>query len=98
MPRVKSKRRHELDRAGWLLVHGVSAAAWCERWQIEPFSCPCRGCGAMLTPDQPFASGSLRGLVARPCACGYHDHQSRGTPYCVVRDPKHGDLFSGAPK
>jgi hypothetical protein len=57
------------------------------------------GCGAMLTTTIPFAQGTLRGLQAPPCVCGYHrepkgpDDVVSRPPYALVRDPKFGDLF-----
>lgn len=80
-----------MTRDHFLLVHGQDPDAWARRYDIEPFTHPCWRCGASLTTALPFASGSLRGLVAPACACG-----NTLTPYCIVRDPKHGDLFSGA--
>jgi hypothetical protein len=73
-----------------LIVHGVTGEAWAKRYGIVPFTRPCIGCGQPMTTSVPFAQGQLRGLVAPRCSCG-----NPNQPYCVVRDPKHGDLFSG---
>lgn len=80
-----------LNRARFLLVHGVDARRWAKRHDLEPFTHPCGACGEPLTTSIPFAVGTLRGLVAPACRCG-----NTVTPYCVVRDRRHGDLFSGA--
>lgn len=77
-----------MDRRRFLIVHGADAARWAKRFGIEPFSHPCRRCGALLTTSVPFAYKTLRGLLAPSCACG-----NQGTPYCMVRDPRFGDLF-----
>lgn len=79
-PRVKPR----------LVVHGTTAKAWAERYGIQPFSHPCSECGRVLTTSIPFAQGTLRGLQAPRCECG-----NERTPYCIVRDPAHGDLFDG---
>ena len=71
-----------------LYVIGVSAEAWTRRYGVVPFSFPCV-CGRMCTTTMPFAQGEYRGLQAPPCACG-----NALTPFAMVRDPKHGDLFS----
>lgn len=73
-----------------LVVHGVTVAEWTARYGVEPFTTPCSDCGAPLTASIPFVRGTLRGLIAPRCTCG-----NDRTPYVVVRDPKHGDLFSG---
>lgn len=73
-----------------LVVHGVTAEAWCERWGCEVFTAPCSECGAPCTTTIPFAQGALRGLMSPPCACG-----NTKTPYGMVRDPAKGDLFTG---
>jgi hypothetical protein len=54
-----------------------------------------------MTTTRPFAQGTIRGLEAPPCPCGYHDVPEgatdktvrNGTPFAIVRDPKVGDLF-----
>ena len=79
-----------LDRARWLIIHGVTAEAWAKRHEITPYTGPCARCGATLTTSIPFASDQLRGLAAPPCACG-----NATGPYCVVRDSKYGDLLDG---
>lgn len=78
------------NRSKFFVVHGISTERWCERHDLEPYTRPCGDCGAMLTTSIPFASGQLRGLLAPACSCG-----NVRTPYCVVRDSKYGDLFSG---
>ena len=79
-----------LSRSRFLVIHGADPQRWARRWDLEQYTRPCSRCGAMLTTSIPFASGTLRGLKAPPCECG-----NERTPYCVVRDPKHGDLFDG---
>lgn len=79
------------NRQRWLFVHGVSAEAWAARHDLEPYTRPCSRCGAMLTTIRPFAVGTMRGLAAPVCACG-----NERTPYCVVRDARYGDLFTGS--
>lgn len=79
-----------MTRDHFLLVHGQDPDEWAQRYGIEPFTHPCSRCDAPLTTTIPFACGSLRGLLAPVCSCG-----NELTPYCVVRDPKHGDLLSG---
>lgn len=73
-----------------MIVHGITAEAWAKRWGIQPFSYPCSECGRMCTTSIPFAQGTLRGLQSPVCECG-----NERTPYGVVRDPAHGDLFDG---
>jgi len=79
-----------MHRERFLIVHGVSAEHWAARYELEPSTHPCYVCGEPLTTSQPFAIDSLRGLVAPPCTCG-----NQSTPYCIVRDPRFGDLFTG---
>lgn len=80
-----------MNRSRFLVVLGANAARWAARYGIEPFSQPCSKCGALLTTSVPFACDSLRGLLAPRCECG-----NEQTPYCVVREPGSGDLFTGA--
>ena len=77
-------------RENFLAVHGITAEHWAARYGIEPFSHPCHESGATLSTTAPFAVGQLRGLMAPPCACG-----NANTPYCLVRDPRFGDLLDG---
>ncbi len=71
------------------VVKGITAKAWAKRYGIEIFTHPCSDCGRLATPSIPFAQGQLRGLQAPPCrTCG-----NVRTPFGMVRDPKHGDLF-----
>lgn len=76
------------DRTKFLIVHGVTAEEWSERYGLDPFTHPCCICGAPQTTSLPFAKGQLRGLVAPVCECGHPN-----PPFCVVRDPKFGDLL-----
>jgi hypothetical protein len=78
-----------VDTDRLLRVHGVSTEDWAERHGLLPFSTPCYVCGAMLTTSIPFASGEYRGLVAPNCECG-----DDRPPYCLVRDPRYGDLLA----
>lgn len=80
-----------MNPARFLHVLGADPAAWARRYDIEPLTAPCDACGALLTTTIPIAQGTLRGLRAPTCACGHER-----TPWCVVRDPKAGDLLSGA--
>jgi hypothetical protein len=74
----------------FLIAHGADPKRWARKHDIEPFSCPCDGCGRTVTTSVPFACGQFRGLIAPTCPCG---HEFR--PYCVVRAAQHGDLFTG---
>ena len=76
-------------RESFLIVHGVTTEQWAKRYDIKPFEHPCDECGARLVTSLPFAVGQLRGLMAPACACG-----NAQTPYCLVRDAKHGDLLA----
>lgn len=80
-----------IDRSKILVVHGVTAEEWSKRWGIdiddlEPI--PCIVCGTIQEVNIPFVVGQLRGLKAPQCDCGHPT-----PPYCIVRDPKYGDLF-----
>lgn len=77
-----------MNRKRFLLVYGVSAESWAQRHDLEQYTRPCSQCGAMLTTSIPFASGTLRGFTAPACTCG-----NENTPYVVVRQAGHGDLF-----
>ena len=79
-----------MNRAKFLVIHGVTAEAWINRWDLVPCTYPCSECGRDCTTSIPFAYKTFRGLMAPPCSCG-----NDRTPYCLVRDPKYGDLFSG---
>ncbi len=79
-----------IDKKRVIFFHGVDHVRFAERFGIEPCTAPCTDCCAPRTTTVPFACGEFRGLMAPPCiVCGHE-----GTPYCLVRDPKHGDLFS----
>lgn len=73
----------------FVAVLGVDPTRWAKRYGIEPFSHACSSCGQLLTTSIPIAFESLRGLLAPTCSCG-----DENTPYCFVRDPKIGDLFT----
>lgn len=78
-----------LNRKRFFVVHGVDAATWAKRYDLEQYTCPCSECERPLTTSIPFASGQLRGLVAPKCECG-----NESTPYCVVTaDPRLGDTL-----
>ena len=67
---------------------------WVDRFEIIPFEYPCADCGSILKTTIPFAYEQFRGLIAPKCErCG-----NNNTPYCVIRDPKYGDLFSSGDK
>jgi len=91
MKRTKRGLDNDFNRARFLVAHGADPVVWAKRHGIESFSTPCCVCGAVQTTSLPFASGQLRGLVAPMCACGHPN-----PPYCVVRDARFGDLFSGS--
>lgn len=74
-----------------LYVLGVTVQEWTRRYGVEPFTYPCSECGRPCTTSLPFVQGTLRGLQSPPCECG-----NDRTPFCLVRDPKYGDLFSGS--
>lgn len=73
-----------------LYVYGVTAEAWTKRYGVAAFSHPCFDCGRMCTTTIPFVQGTLRGLASPKCECG-----NERTPFAMVRDPAHGDLFDG---
>jgi len=73
----------------FLYIYGITAEQWAARYGIIPFTDKCE-CGRDLTTSIPWAQGSLRGLRAPPCECG-----NENRPYCVVRDSRYGDLFTG---
>jgi hypothetical protein len=73
------------------IVHGVTAEAWSKRWGVSIFEHPCTSCGRPRRTTIPFAQGTLRGLMAPPCACG----NIKG-PFGLVRDARYGDLFTGS--
>jgi hypothetical protein len=79
-----TKRRKRERTPPRLFVHGADPVAWAKRYGIEVHPVPCYHCGALLTLDLAFTQGTLRGLSARPCACGGHVGNSR-PPWCVVR-------------
>jgi hypothetical protein len=74
-----------------LSILGADPLRWAQRFGIEAFAAPCSECGRSLETTVPCANSTLRGLRAPRCVCG-----NERTPYCVVRDPRFGDLFSGA--
>ncbi len=78
-----------MNRKRFLRVLGTSTEEWAKRYDIDPIEHPCGDCGKVLRTSLPFAYGELRGLMAPKCECG-----NEGTPYCLVRDPKYGDLLS----
>lgn len=71
------------------MVLGMDPIRWANRFSIEPFSHPCDSCGRLLTTTIPIVFETLRGLQAPRCECG-NEH----TPFCFVRDPRVGDLFT----
>lgn len=75
----------------FLVVLGADPVRWAARYGISPISAPCSECGAILDTDIPFAYETFRGLKAPTCSCG-----NKYTPYCLVKDPKYGDLFTGS--
>lgn len=79
-----------LNRQKFLIIHGIDVEKWAKKHELEQFECPCSQCGQVLKASLPFVYGQLRGLVAPQCDCG-----NKNTPYCVVRDARYGDLFSG---
>lgn len=79
-----------MNRESFLRIHGIDSVAWAARFGIEPFSMQCERCGAEMVTSIPIAQGQLRGLIAPECECGNSD-----TPYCIVRDWRYGDLFTG---
>ncbi len=78
-----------MNRARFLRVLGATEAAWAKRYSIEPFEHPCSSCGKTLRTSEPIAYQTFRGLEAPPCSCG-----NVNTPWCIVRAPGHGDLFT----
>lgn len=80
------------DRTYFLYIYYADPVKWAKKYDIEPFSHPCKNCGRLFTTTIPFFQGQFHGLIARECECGSDDRP----PYCMVRDPKYGDLFSGS--
>lgn len=79
-----------MNRKKFLKVYGISTEKWAERWDLEIYIRPCSKCNEDCSMTIPFAYGQMRGLMADVCKCG-----NERTPFCLVRDPKHGDLFGG---
>jgi hypothetical protein len=79
-----------VTRDRFLLVLGQDPTEWARRYGLEPFTVPCHACGRELTTSVPFFYGQLRGLLTPTCECG-----AENRPYCLVRDPAYGDLFTG---
>mgnify|MGYP000927363090 CR=1 FL=1 len=79
-----------IDSSRFLTAHGVCPKAWAARHELLPFTHPCDECGEPLTTTLPFAQGQFRGLRAPECSCG-----NEQTPYCLVRERRFGDLFTG---
>ena len=80
-----------MNRKNFMRVLGADPNEWAHRYGIEPFGGECSECGAPTYTDIPFTSvnGELRGLLSPECRCG-----NKNTPYCLVADPRHGDLFT----
>lgn len=72
----------------YVRIHGVSTCTWAKRYNIDPFSVDCPGCGARKETTIPIADGPLRGLLAPPCPCG-----DTSRTYALVAGPGHGDLL-----
>lgn len=85
----KQKQRSNpfLCRENAWFVHGVTTESWAKRWDIEPFSQPCK-CGKLFVTTRPFVAGNLRGLMAEECENGC----DRNPPYAVVAIPGHNVL------
>lgn len=77
----------DLDRV--IVPVGTTAEEWTEKYGVEPFTAECYKCGQPQTTTIPFAFEQLRGLMAPKCECG-HPY----SPYCVVGDPRFGDIFA----
>jgi hypothetical protein len=82
-------RRREPSIPPRLICYGVDPKRWAKRYDLQPFSFPCYKCGRMGETTIPFVQGTMRGLTAPVCKCGHPT-----PPYCMVRAPEHGDLFS----
>jgi hypothetical protein len=79
-----------VNRQRFLKVLGVAPAAWTARYGVEPFEHECQQCSEPLRTTIPFACGDYRGLMAPACpSCG-----NQRTPFAIVKDPRHGDLFA----
>lgn len=75
----------------WFLnVLGADPNEWADRWGLIPVTEPCSECGKRLTTTIPFVQEQLRGLRCPACKCG-----NEKTPFCVVRDYRYGDFFTG---
>ncbi len=78
-----------LDYKHILVASGVNPEKWARRFGLEPFTCPCQGCGSPRTTSVPFATKTLRGLVAPACKCG-----EKFNPYCAQAAPGTPDLLT----
>ncbi len=80
-----------MNRDRFLRVLGADPQRWMQRYDLQPFSSPCSGCGAERTVSIPIASGKLRGLIAPLCSCGSLD-----APYCWMstQGDSLSDLFA----
>lgn len=73
----------------FLVIHGQDPEAWAKKHELEPITATCRHCGRERRTTIPFAAADgIRGLMAPPCPCG-----SQARTYCMVRDPRWGDLL-----
>lgn len=87
------RRRAEplYDRDHFVFPLSADPAAWARKYDIEPFTAPCYGCGAPLTTSIPFAQGQRRGLLAPTCTCG----TDALPPLCMVTLDDAFDAFFG---
>lgn len=55
-----------------LILYGFDFDKWVERWDLcPPEDIPCPKCGTPRSPTLPFQQGTLRGVLSKPCICGY---------------------------
>ncbi len=82
-----------MNPSKFLTIHGQDPKAWSAHWGLTPKESSCKGCGKPIKTTIPFAYSRYRGLKAPQCSCG-----DRSVFYCLVVDPKHGDLFNTGAK
>ena len=73
-----------------VFVHGVTAEEWSARYGIEVFKLPVLRVRTNVHDLDPLRARNPARAPVSPCPCG-----NEKTPFGLVRDPKHGDLFTG---
>ena len=89
---MKKRKKSEpfMNRKYFLRLYGIDVDWWIKRWDLERTTHPCKCGDHVFEANIPFVQGTLRGLMSEPCPkCGFS-----GGPFCLVRDPKFGDLIT----